>query len=118
MEIKCSECGKVFQSNDTPMCPLCEKQWARDRYEQIEKQMFYGIEFVALRGTEKQVKWANRVRKHWIMDMLANGAAARHINPLLSTAVYAKTWLDARAMATHDITRMLTMIYRENADTL
>ena len=87
------------------------KEWAVNHYQQLEEQLFHDVVFPELIGTEKQIKWAERLRKHWTMDILAAGIEIDIVNCLLSSAKRAAFWIRERSIPTVELTQILVGIY-------
>jgi len=125
LTVKCSECGcyyternieaavAVNEGQKKGLCNDCYIEQAKAHYAALEAQIFDGIVFPVMRGSEKQIKWAERLRKHYVLDRLAIGVRAIDINLLLPYATQAATWIKNRALNTQDMTKVLLTVYRE-----
>lgn len=118
---RCIECGaeykelsvetiwKIKAGQKDAFCKECRKKWAIQHYQDKEAELFYAVKFPELKGTEKQVKWAERIMKHWTMDVLISGMEIELINFLLSYATSAAGWIKNRDLQAHMMTRILLM---------
>ena len=116
--IKCSECGKEFEhrrkcynrgdANDyeawaagnIKLCPDCYREQNRERKEAHEKEVVKNIEFSPLTGSEKQIAWANSIRRAAIANVVEKFGleriSPRAIEILTHEIVDSRWWIDRR----------------------
>ena len=123
--VKCGDCGcyyserteeaaaAIIEGKKKGLCSECYISWAKTHYAALEEQLFDGVKFPVLKGSEKQIKWADRLRKHYVLDRLAIGVSIDNINFLLPYATQAATWIKNRALNTQDMTKVLLTVARE-----
>lgn len=111
--ITCTECGKEFRHTkicynraaadsyeewareNITTCPECYKAAKKAEEQATEEKALDGVELVELQGTEKQVAWANDIRRKICAE-----CAAYDPKPAFWEAVNSKTtakwWIDNR----------------------
>lgn len=80
-------------------CPECFKTIRCDEVKKEQDEILKGIKLPKLEGSEKQVTWAESIRRKGVSGVLSMQEADVRFISKLQDITSAKWWIDNRAMA-------------------
>ena len=80
-------------------CPECYKTVRRDEIRKEQDDVLNGIKLPKLEGSEKQIAWADTIRRKGVSGVIALQGASVPFISKLQDITSAKWWIDNRDMA-------------------